>query len=117
RAYKALNANGFGDDKKVEEVGLDQPLATVVIQLSDGAQRKLVFGANAESSSRWARTPDKEIIYSVSSWAADWAFAEESKFQKSEDADAGADDAAPPGGMPPGAAMPMPPGGPHGSHP
>lgn len=88
RAYKSLNANGFGDDKKPEEVGLDEPLATVLIQLSDGAQRKLLFGANAESSSRWARTPDKEIIYSVSSWAADWAFAEESKFQKSADADA-----------------------------
>lgn len=87
RAYKSLNANGFGDDKKPEEVGLDTPLATVLIQLSDGAQRKLLFGANAESSSRWARTPDKETIYSVSSWAADWAFAEESKFQKKADSD------------------------------
>lgn len=113
RAYKALNANGFGDGKKPEEVGLDEPLATVVIQLSDGAQRKLVLGANAESSSRWARTPDKETIYSVSSWAADWAFAEESKFQKAADADADADatNTPTPGGPLPGGG-PLPAGHP-----
>lgn len=85
RAYKSLNANGFGDDKQPAEVGLDTPLATVVIQLEDGAQRKLVFGSNSEGSSRWAQVPEKDPIYTVSSWASDWAFAEESKFQKSKD--------------------------------
>lgn len=94
RAYKSLNANGFGDDKAPAEVGLEEPLATVVIQLDDGAQRKLVFGSNAEGSSRWARVPDKEQIFTVSSWAADWAFAEASKFQKADDAEA--DDAPTP---------------------
>lgn len=87
RAYKSFNASGFGDDKKPAEVGLDEPLATVLIRLDDGAQRKLIFGSNAEGSSRWAQVPEKEQIYTVSSWAADWAFAEESKFQKAKDAD------------------------------
>lgn len=95
RAYKTLNANGFGDEKKPADVGLEAPLAKVLIQLDDGAQRKLVFGSNAEGSSRWAQIPDKEQIYTVSSWAADWAFAEESKFQKSKDADKDDDHAHP----------------------
>jgi hypothetical protein len=116
RAYKALNASGFGDDKKAADVGLAEPAATLEITLEDGAKRTLVFGSNAEGSSRWAKEPSKDQIYSVSSWAADWAFAEPKKFEKGPD-----DDKKPPmggegmPGMPmgmPGMPMGMPEGHP-----
>ena len=60
----------------------------------------------------------RDEVWSISSWAADWATAEEKKFQKEKDKDG--KDKKPPadptsmgGGMPPG----MPPmGDPHGGH-
>jgi hypothetical protein len=95
RAYKSLNALDFGDDKKPSDVGLDEPVATVTVMLADGAKRILEVGANAEGSNRWARKPDGEQIYSISSYVADWATAEVSKFQdeKKKDKDK---EAAPP---------------------
>ncbi len=87
RAYKSLNASDFGDGKKPADVGLAEPLATLEITLDDGAKRTLVFGSNAEGSSRWAKDPNKDQIYSVSAWAADWAFAEPKKFEKSAEGD------------------------------
>lgn len=98
RAYKSLNASDFGDDKKPADVGLAEPLATLEITLDDGAKRTLIFGSNAEGSSRWAKDPNKDQIYSVSSWAADWAVAEPKKFEKGADADKA--EAGDPHGMP-----------------
>jgi hypothetical protein len=106
RAYKSLNASDFGDGKKPSEVGLAEPLATLEITLDDGAKRTLVFGSNAEGSSRWAKDPNKDQIYSVSAWAADWAFAEPKKFEKSAEGDKKDEH----GGMPPGMQMPGMPG-------
>lgn len=109
RAYKALNADGFADKgKTTTDVGLDKPLATVQMTLKDGAKRDVAVGSNAEGSSRWVKVTGSEEIWSISSWAADWAMAEEKKFQKEKDKDKKPDA---PSGTPPG----MPPmGGPHG---
>ncbi len=100
RAYKALNADGFGNGKKLDDVGLTKPTATVTITLADGGKKVLLVGDKAEGSSRWAKTADDAQIYSISSWAADWATAKPKKFTK------GAKSAAPPGGgmhgLPPG---------------
>jgi hypothetical protein len=94
RAYKALNADNFAEKGKTEaELGLDKPEATIVFTLKDGAKREVRFGGIAEGSSRWAKATGSNDIWSVSSWAVDWATAEEKKFQKAEDAKKGTTDA------------------------
>ncbi len=114
RAYKALNADNFAEKGKTEaDLGLDKPLATIVFTLKDGAKRQVRFGAISEGSSHWAKVTGSEEIWSVSSWAVDWATAEDKKFQKAEDKKPGSSDSDHPnaqhfGGTPPG----MPPGHP-----
>ena len=90
--------------KRFADVGLEKPLATLQLTLKDGAKRDVSIGATAEGSSRWAKVSGSDDIWSISSWAADWAMAEEKKFQKEKDKDKKdkKPDAAP-GGMPPGA--------------
>ncbi|MBN1607116.1 MAG: DUF4340 domain-containing protein [Polyangiaceae bacterium] len=89
RAYKDLNALDFGDDKPLADAGLDEPSATITFTLEDGGKRALDVGATAEGSNRWARQPDAQQVYSVSSYVADWALAELKKFQseKKDDGD------------------------------
>lgn len=115
-AYKKLNATGFGDEETLESTGLNEPAAKLTIHLGEGKEQTILFGGNAEGSSRWAKLADDDQIYMVSSWASDWAFAEQDKFQKTPEGEA---PAAPPGGMPPGMpGMPgMPPGGMPPGHP
>jgi hypothetical protein len=116
RAYKALNADGFAEKgKTLSDVGLEKPVATIQLTLKDGAKRDVNVGANAEGSSRWVKVSGSDDIWSISSWAADWAMAEEKKFQKEKakdkDKDKKPDATSMGGGMPPG----MPPmGDPHG---
>lgn len=84
RAYKTLNASGFGDGKSLAETGLEAPLASLTVTI-DGAKTEILFGASSEGSSRYAKLPQGDQIYTVSSWASDWAFAEESKFKKAKE--------------------------------
>lgn len=108
RAYKSLNADGFAEQgKTLADVGLEKPLASVVMTLKDGAKREVQVGANAEGSSRWVKVSGSDDIWSISSWAADWATAELKKFQKVDDKDK--KDATAAGGTPP---LPDP----HGVH-
>lgn len=104
RAYKALTATDFAQNKKPEDLGLATPTATVVFQLKDGAQKIIKLGSTGDNSSRWVQVGDSAEIFAISSWAGDWATAAEEKFKKAEpkpaDKDAGA--ATPPPGMPPG---------------
>lgn len=93
-AYKNLNADGFGNDKTPADTGLEKPVATLLLSLEDGGKREVQFGSNAEGSSRWIKTNQAELIYSISSWAADWATSDLKKFQK----DAKKDDSAAPVG-------------------
>jgi hypothetical protein len=120
RAYKTLNADGFAEKgKTAADVGLDKPLATIQLTLKDGAKRDVAVGATAEGSSRWVKVTGSDDIWSISSWAADWATAEEKKFQKEKDKDKKDKDKTAAGGMPPGMppGMQMPPGmgDPHGA--
>src|SRR6185369_10015063 len=98
--------------KTPADVGLDKPLATVQLTLKDGAKRDVAVGSTAEGSSRWVKVTGSDDIWSISSWAADWATAEEKKFQKDKDKDKKKPEAAMGGGMPPG--MPPGMGDPHG---
>lgn len=85
RAYKALSAVDFGDGKQTTEVGLDKPMAQVRIELVGGkALHELKLGTTAEGANRWALTNGSPQIFAISSWSADWATAELSKFQKDE---------------------------------
>ena len=82
QAYKSLGASDFGDDKTAEAVGLAKPSATVTITLAkEGGQYVLDLGDSSEGSNRWVKSNKSEQIFSVSSWSADWATAEVSKFQ------------------------------------
>jgi hypothetical protein len=108
RAYKTLNADGFAEKgKSLADVGLEKPLATIQMTLKDGAKRDVSVGATAEGSSRWVKVSGSDDIWSISSWAADWAMAEEKKFQKEskdkKDKDKKPDATSMGGGMPPGA--------------
>lgn len=110
-AYKGLNADNFGSDKKAADTGLEKPSATITFTLDDGAKKVLMLGGAAEGSSRWAKTSTSEEIISVASFAADWATADVAKYQKPDPkakGDAGAEPPPMPMGMPPG--MQMPPG-------
>ena len=117
RAYKALNADNFAEKGKTEaDVGLEKPAATIVFTLKDGAKREIRFGGTSEGQSRWAKVSGSDEIWSIGTWAAEWALAEPKKFQKSDEKKPGGADADHPGaqhmmgGMPPG----MPPGMPQG---
>ncbi len=119
RAYKALNADNFADKGKTEaDTGLDKPVATLVITLKDGAKREVRFGGTAEGTSHWAKVTGSDEIWSISSWATEWATADEKKFQKSDDSKKppGSSDADHPNAkhfsMPPGMGGGMPPGHP-----
>jgi hypothetical protein len=115
RAYKALAADDYGEDKDKASSGLDKPAengGVVHIKLKDNAGDITVkVGKVAKGTSRWAMKDGVDILYTIASWSSDWATADVAKFEKGEDKKAGG--APPPGGMPPG--MPgMPPGMPHG---
>jgi hypothetical protein len=118
RAYKGLNADGFADaTKQPADLGLDKPTATLTFTLKDGAKREVKVGSSAEGSGRWVQVSGKPELYSISSWAADWATADEKKFQKSDDAKPG-EQPDTGGGMPHGMpGMPGMQGMPHGVPP
>ena len=89
RAYKALSAIDFGDGKQPAEVGLATPEATVTIELKGGTGvHVLKVGNTAEGTNRWALTNGSDQIYSISSWSADWATGDVTKFQATETAKA-----------------------------
>jgi len=97
RAYKALSAIDFGDGKQPAELGLTTPKATVTIEQKGGTGvHVLKVGNNAEGTNRWALTNGSDQIYSISSWSADWATADTSKFQATETAKASDTDAVEP---------------------
>jgi hypothetical protein len=89
RAYRGLNADDFGDDKSGADTGLDKPEATVTVQLKDGAgSYELAIGKPAAGTNRWAKRADRDQVYQITSFAADWATTGESKFQSAADAGA-----------------------------
>jgi hypothetical protein len=109
RAYRSLNADDYAAaGKTAADLGLDKPNATLILTMKDGGKKQIDFGSTAEGTSRWIKATGKDEFFSVSSWAADWAFAEPKKFQEADKSAAPAAPANPHGmpGMPPG----MPPG-------
>jgi hypothetical protein len=94
RAYKGLTAEDFADDKSTAETGLDKP-ATLSFTLKDnGGTQKISVGKTSTGSSRYAQKEGGPTVFILSSFAADWAAAAESKFQKPETKDGGTDSKA-----------------------
>jgi hypothetical protein len=84
RAYKELSAADFGNGKTPADTGLDKPLATLTFDLKDGGKQVVTLGTTAESN-RWVMKRGADEIWSISSWAGDWATAGPDKFQKTEE--------------------------------
>lgn len=102
RAFKALNADGFGDGKTPAETGLDNPEAKITISLKDNAGTyKLNVGKVSSGTERYAQKEGDATVYTITSYISDWALAEPSKFEKSKDAGA-AKSGPTPMEMPPG---------------
>ena len=89
RAYKALNADNFGEEKDKADSGLqsaEQTGGVVHIKLKDnGGDITLNVGKVAKGTNRWAMKPGDDVLYTISSWTADWATADSSKFEKPDD--------------------------------
>ncbi|MCA9633332.1 MAG: DUF4340 domain-containing protein [Myxococcales bacterium] len=104
RAFKALNAAGFGDGKKLADIGLEPPKGQLTIKLKEGSATHVIsVGDKADGSNVYAKVNGNDQIFQISSWAADWVTAEPSKFTaKKDDKDKAEGGAKPPGGMPGG---------------
>jgi hypothetical protein len=90
RAWKALAAEDFGDEKS--DTGLAEAEANggvVQIKLKDNAgDITMKVGKTSKGSSRFATKDGGDgTVYVVSSWSADWATADRAKFEKSEKKD------------------------------
>ncbi len=106
RAYKALNADDFGDGKSLAETGLDKPDAQVTIELKDGAAKyELLIGKVSTGTNHWAKRVDSDTIYQITNYASEFALADTSKYQAA--VDAGAADSGKPAAV--GAKPPSPP--------
>jgi len=106
-AFKSLQADDFGDGKAPTETGLDKPAGTVTISLKDGAGKYVLHvGKTATATTYYAQKDGEPTVYTIGKAIADWATADEAKFQKPA-GDAGAAPAKPGPKLPPG--HPAPP--------
>jgi hypothetical protein len=84
RSFKALTADDFGDGKTPAETGLDKPSTVTFSLKDDGGVIKILVGKTSTGTSRYAQKDGNPTIFTVSSFAGDWATAALSKFQKPE---------------------------------
>jgi uncharacterized protein DUF4340 len=85
RAFKALNADDFADNKPDADTGLDKPAALVTITMKEGAPVKLAVGKTSTGENRYLKREGTPQTYVVSSWAASWTVAKPDRFQKPDD--------------------------------
>ena len=99
--FKNLNADNFGDGKSPADTGLDAPEATFTVTMKDNTAKYTVHvGKVSQGTSHYAQREGNPTIFTVSSFAGDWIFAEPAKFTK-----AGVDAGAPATGGKDGGAM------------
>ena len=90
RSWKSLSADDFGDGKSAADVGLDKPSATVAIDVNDGAGSfTILVGGTATGTNRWAKRASDDNVFQITSYVADWALTDGSKFTAPDDAGAG----------------------------
>ena len=84
RSFKSLTADDFGDGKTATETGLDKPAIVSVTLKDEGGTIKILVGKTSTGTSRYAQKDGNPTIFTVNSFAGDWATAALSKFQKPE---------------------------------
>jgi hypothetical protein len=89
RAYKGLYADDFGEAKDKADSGTqtaEQSGGVIHVKLKDnGGDFTVNVGKVAKGTNRWATKAGDDILYSITSWSADWATADASKFEKPDD--------------------------------
>jgi hypothetical protein len=95
--FKGLNADDFADSKSLAEAGLDKPEAQVTFEVKDAPNGPYVLqiGAVSSGSGRYAKRPDRELLYQVTSYVQEWITSDASKYQTTGDAGAPAPKAKP----------------------
>ena len=90
RAVKALNAEDFGDGKSLADTGLDKPEAQVTFQLKDdpNAPYTLFVGGVASGTNRYAKRPDRDVVYQLTNYVQEWVTSDATKFEAAADAGA-----------------------------
>lgn len=89
RAFKNLTGDDFADGKTAADTGLDHPDSTVTITLKDNAGKYVLkVGKTGTGTTRYVQKDGSDTIYTISSFTADWALADEAKFQEAADAGA-----------------------------
>jgi hypothetical protein len=84
RSFKTLTAEDFGDGKSAAETGLAKPAVVTFTLKDDGGTIKILVGNTSVGTSRYAQKEGNPTIFTVNSFAGDWATAALSKFQKPE---------------------------------
>jgi hypothetical protein len=84
RSFKTLTADDFGDGKSVAETGLAKPAVVTFTLKDEGGTIKMLVGGISTGTSRYAQKDGNPTIFTVNSFAGDWATAALSKFQKPE---------------------------------
>ena len=85
KPIKALSAVDFGDaDVKPADTGLDDPTAQGgVIRIKLKSKEIVIkFGKTQKGKNRYLQVEGDPIVYVVSSWPADWAVGDKTKFEK-----------------------------------
>jgi hypothetical protein len=88
RAFESLNADDFGDGKSLAETGLDKPEAKVTFHLKNdkgSSTPELLVGHVSTGTNRWAKRADDDSIYQITSFAADWATSDATKYENVPD--------------------------------
>lgn len=95
KPMKALSAVDFaGAEEKPADTGLDDPSAQGgVIRIKLKSKEIVIkFGKTQKGKNRYLSVEGDPIVYVVSSWPADWAVADKTKFEKTAPKPPGGDD-------------------------
>jgi hypothetical protein len=86
-AFKALNADDFGDGKPLADTGLDKPEAQITFQLKDDANAPytLFIGGAATAMNRYAKRPDRDVVYQITNYVQEWVTSDATKFVAATD--------------------------------
>ncbi|HXX70229.1 MAG TPA: DUF4340 domain-containing protein [Polyangiaceae bacterium] len=98
RIFKSVNAIDFGEGKSLADTGLEKPEAHLTMHLKgDDKNYELFIGKISSGTDRYAKRVDREQIYVLSNYTADYLTSDVSKYQSSADAGAPAATARPKG--------------------
>ena len=86
-AFKGLNADDFGDGKPLADTGLDKPEAQITFQLKDDANAPytLFIGGAATAMNRYAKRPDRDVVYQITNYVQEWVTSDATKFVAATD--------------------------------